>query len=524
METQAQLIPTNVTNTPIPDTNTDPTSQDSAPPPIDPHAPAGAAGEVGAPAPDPNAEIFHQGTFADLGLRASVLKGVEEAGFKHPTSIQAALIPVALRGRDILGQAKTGTGKTAAFGLPLLHMCSRGVPFQALVLAPTRELAVQITEEIESLGKHTPIRAASIYGGQAIAKQARALERGAPIIVGTPGRIMDMVERRLLHFRNTRFVVLDEVDRMLDIGFREDIRRILEMCPPPGPPVLPNPDGTATNRQTIFVSATISPEIERLARKFMHDPEKVVTTSGSLTVSLVKQYHLTVNPWDKRRLLAHLLTHEEPELTIVFCRLKRTVDELARTLREKGIEAHALHGDMPQGKRNTVMSKMKAGHLEVLISSDLTSRGIDVEGISHVINYDLPEDPELYVHRIGRTARAGRGGIAWSLVTPEQGELLTNIENLINAEIPKLDYADFQASEKPAHWRDQGTRPEGGLRRADAPNIAPPPPPAEPKGNRLATGAKLELPQQSDTSKFPSGAPGALPPKRLMGKIRGGRR
>lgn len=467
-------------------------------------------------------EIFDSSiTFADLGLRSSVLKGVDEAGFVHPTAIQAKLIPVALTGRDILGQAKTGTGKTAAFGLPLLHMCSKDVPFQALVLAPTRELAIQITDEIEQLGKHTPIRAMTVYGGQSIATQTKRLQQGAPIVVGTPGRVMDMVQRGVLHFRNIRFAMLDEVDRMLDIGFREDIRRILELCPPPGPPVLPKPDGTSSGRQTIFVSATISPDIEKLARRYMHDPEKIVTSAGSLTVSLVKQFYLPVNPWDKKKLLFHLLTHEEPDLTIVFCRLKRTVDDLAQMLTRKGIEAHAIHGDMSQSKRNATMKALRGGKLSVLIASDLASRGIDVEGISHVINYDLPEDPDLYVHRIGRTARAGRGGIAWSFVTPAQGELLTSIELLINAEIPKLDYTDFTPSEKPADWRDQGPR-QGGLVLADAGSA--PPPPATPKTNRIEA-SKPNLPVAKDAvdpTKFPGGiVPTKLPPKRMMGRLKG---
>jgi ATP-dependent RNA helicase DeaD len=293
------------------------------PAPLDPadHADGPAAGAEGGHGDDylPHAkdhkEIFDQTkTFADLGLRNSVLKGVEALGFKHPTGIQSRLIPIAMTGRDVLGQAKTGTGKTAAFGLPILHMCSKDVPFQALILAPTRELAVQITDEIEEIGQFTPIRAICVYGGQAIHTQARKLEKGAPIVVGTPGRIMDMHQRGLLHFKNIRFAVLDEVDRMLDIGFREDIRRILDLCPRPGPPLPPGVEGVR-GRQTIFVSATISPEIERLARKYMHDPEKIVATTGSLTVSLVEQHHLTVAPWDKRRLLAHLLTHEEPALT-----------------------------------------------------------------------------------------------------------------------------------------------------------------------------------------------------------------
>ncbi len=444
-------------------------------------------------------EIFSQDkVFADLGLRSSVLKGATEAGFEKPTSIQASLIPAALTGRDVLGQAKTGTGKTAAFGLPLLHMCNKDAPFQALVLAPTRELAQQISEEINELGKFTPIRAITVYGGQAIHTQAKALAKGAQIVVGTPGRIMDMVQRGHLHFNNIRFAVLDEVDRMLDIGFREDIRRILEMTPP--------------QRQTIFVSATISPDIEKLARKYMVDPEKIVVTAGSLTASLVTQFYLPVNPWDKKRLLVHLLTHEEPALTLIFCRLKRTVDELARLLNQKGIEAHAMHGDMPQGKRNSTMAKLRGGNLSVLIASDVASRGIDADGISHVINYDLPDDVELYVHRIGRTARAGRGGVAWSLVTPEQGELLTSIEMLINAEIPKLDYPDFQPSPPPHGVEAVKVRKQRDESASDEPV----------KSQRLATPEPPKVEEKVDATKFPGGiVPTKLPPKRMQGRVKG---
>jgi ATP-dependent RNA helicase DeaD len=321
-----------------------------------------------------------------------------------------------------------------------------------------------------------------------------------------------MLERGLLHFRNIKFAVLDEVDRMLDIGFREDIRKILDQTP--------------KERQTVFVSATISPDIEKLARKYMRDPEKIIVHGGSLTVSLVEQHYLAVNQWDKRKLLIHLLKHEEPALTIIFCRLKKSVDDLADAITRAGIEAHAIHGDMPQGKRNRTMEQLRAGKLSVLIASDLASRGIDVEGISHVINYDLPEDPEVYVHRIGRTARAGRGGVAWSFVTPEQGDLLTSIEILINAEIPRLDYPDFVATERPGHWRDdpKGGRREGGLQIAGAPEA----PPAPPKPvNRIAAAVNLELPVQGatvDPAKFPGGiVPTKMPPKRLMRGIRSNR-
>jgi ATP-dependent RNA helicase DeaD len=351
------------------------------------------------------------------------MKGVREAGFKKPTLIQGQLIPMAIKGRDVLGQAKTGTGKTAAFGLPLLAMCDPKVPFQALVLAPTRELAVQIAEELNELGRYGDVHVDTVMGGERISSQAQRLKKGASIIVGTPGRIMDMAERGLYHFNNVKFAVLDEVDRMLDIGFREDIRKILDRCP--------------KERQTIFVSATIAGEIEKLARRFMQEPEKIVTTGASLTVNLVEQHYLAVQPWDKKKLLLHLLTHEEPAMTIVFCRLKKSVDMLAKYLGEKGIDVHAIHGDMRQGKRNRVIKQLREGDLTVLVASDLASRGIDAEAVSHVINYDLPEDPDLYVHRIGRTARAGRKGVAWAFVTPAQGELLTNIESLINRKSPR---------------------------------------------------------------------------------------
>lgn len=447
---------------------------------------------------DPNDIFVDDQTFADLGLRSSVLKGLEEMGFEKPTAIQASMIPPAIAGKDILGQAKTGTGKTAAFGLPIYHMIEKGVALQVLILAPTRELAIQISSEMQQLGKYTPLQVVPIYGGQPIKKQQAKLERNPEIIVGTPGRVMDLVGRGILHFRNIRVAVLDEVDRMLDIGFREDIRKILNACP--------------KKRQTIFVSATISPDIEKLARSFMVDAEKLVTAAGSLTVSLVEQHYMTVQPWDKRRLLVHLLTHEEPALTLVFCRLKRTVDELVRHLQRKNVEAHAIHADLSQSQRDDVMRRLRSGELSVLIASDLAARGIDVEGISHVINYDLPEDIEIYVHRIGRTARAGRGGIAWSFVTPEQGTHLTQIELLINAEIPRLEYPDFDPGPMPADFAAKAELEVERKRLAAKPS-------------RYETEAPaVSEPDKVDESKFPGGmVPTKLPPKRMQGKMRTGR-
>jgi ATP-dependent RNA helicase DeaD len=435
-------------------------------------------------------------TFGDLGLPASVLKGTEAAGFKHPTKIQAALIPVAMTGKDVLGQAKTGTGKTAAFSLPVLGLLKPEDEFAALVLVPTRELAIQVCREVKELGGHTGIEAVPVYGGKPINTQAKALERRPAIVVGTPGRVMDMHGRGYLPYDRVKVAILDEVDRMLDIGFRDDIRRIL---------------GAMRQRpQTIFVSATISPDIERLARTYMKDPEKIVTTEKSLTVAAVDQSWLSVEPWDKKRLLQHLLEHEEPDLTVVFCRMKKTVDQVADYLSKHGIDAHAMHGDMYQTKRDRVMDKLRGGRLSVLVASDLAARGLDVDDISHVINYDVPEDPEVYIHRIGRTARAGRGGVAWTFVQPDQGDLLSGIEMLANIEIPQKTYDDFTPGPVPA---DVASYREAEKRRREELASA---------RNRLsASVAPPSAAKAVDPNAFPGGVvPSALPLKRLGGVVR----
>jgi ATP-dependent RNA helicase DeaD len=437
-------------------------------------------------------EVFEEQTFRDLKLRESVCRGTDAMGFKHPTKIQAELVPLVLRGRDVLGQSRTGTGKTAAFGLPLLHLADRGKAFQTIVLAPTRELAIQIADEMRDLARFTPVRVSAVYGGQKIQSQAKRLEKKPEIIVATPGRLLDMKERGYLHFRNVRYAVLDEVDRMLDIGFRDDIKRILSQMP--------------RERQTVFVSATIGPEIEQLARTFMDNPEKLVTTGSSLTVSLVKQFYISVARWDKPRMLRHIFEKANPELTIVFCRMKRTVDKVAKYLTDKGIDAHAIHGDMYQGKRNSVIRKLREGEMSVVVASDLAARGLDVEGITHVINFDLPEDPEVYIHRIGRTARAGREGVAWSFVTPEEGGLLTDIEMLANTHIEPLEYRDFKPGPVPKAVEEEKQRDAERHKRLEG-------------QSRFAE----RLPGQTatkDAKRFPGGVvPTKLPPKRLRGKI-----
>ena len=388
-------------------------------------------------------DVFEKSmVFDKLGLSESVLKGVKDAGFNHPTSIQAQLIPLVLAGRDVIGQAKTGTGKTASFGLPILDRAEDHIPMQGLILVPTRELAVQVAAEMDQLGRHTQIRTVCMIGGQSIKQQSNSIRNGAQIIVGTPGRVTDMKQRGEIHFNNIRFAVLDEVDRMLDIGFRDDIRQILSAI--------------KKNHQTIFVSATISQEIERLARSYMkNDAEKIVTISGSLTVALVDQKYLSVQPWDKRALLLYLLRHEDPDTTLVFCRTKATVHKVTRYLRDKNINAREIHGDLAQSKRMRVMRSMRQGKLDVLIASDIAARGLDIEHISHVINYDLPDDPEVYVHRIGRTARAGRRGIAWSFVCPDQGQLFTEIEKLTGVLIEQMKYPGFKPGPIPKDVQEQ---------------------------------------------------------------------
>ncbi len=446
-----------------------------------------------------DSEIFDtEVTFADLGLSDAVLQGIDAMGFTHPTHVQAKLIPRALTGVDILGQSRTGTGKTAAFGLPILERVTEHDEFGGLVLCPTRELAIQITHELRELSRHTNLRIVAIYGGQRMRAQMPKLEKSPNIIVGTPGRIMDFHGRGLLPYDKVKLAVLDEVDRMLDIGFRDDIRRILGTMRHP--------------HQTVFVSATISDEIEKLARQYMKSPEKLVLTSSSLTVAQVEQRLFHVERWDKNRLLVHLFKSYKPEMAIVFCRTKSTVDGLTRYLNQKKVAAEAIHGDLQQGRRNRVMTQMREGSISVMVASDLAARGIDLEGVTHVINYDLPEDPEVYVHRIGRTARAGRDGVAWSFITPGQGALLDQIEMLTNVHIPEGDNADFQPGPVPdavVNQRQMEEQRRASLTVEESRSaVAPPPPDAA-----------------ADASKFPGGiVPKAVPARRLGGRLRTRRR
>lgn len=361
----------------------------------------------------------------ELGLNATTLEAVRRVGFETPTDIQRELIPLALAGRDCLGQARTGTGKTAAFGLPVLQLLTPGGGVQALILVPTRELAVQVDEHIRLLAGTGGLKTVAILGGRGIKQQVATLQRHPEIAIGTPGRVQDLMRRKALSLDQVKLAVLDEVDRMLDIGFRDDIRRILRAIEHP--------------HQTIFVSATLDEEIQKLAKSFMHDPVEVNVSRDMLTVEGVEQSFVTVHPEDKFATLVGLLKHEAPTLAIIFTNTKHKARRVAQSLKREGIDCREIHGDLVQERRERVMKSFRTQKTKVLVATDLASRGLDVMDISHIVNYDIPADPSGYVHRIGRTARMGKSGRAITFVTTEEGRFLTEVEKLINKELPCFD-------------------------------------------------------------------------------------
>jgi ATP-dependent RNA helicase DeaD len=372
--------------------------------------------------------------FSDLDLSEIMLESLALAEYESPTPVQAGIIPHALAGTDVLGQARTGTGKTAAFAIPILERLEHGrkgaVP-QALVLVPTRELAVQVREEIEKLSHGRRTSCVPVYGGKPIRGQISKLQQGADVVVGTPGRVLDLIGRGSLDLRSIRIVVLDEADRMLDIGFRPDIEKILRRCP--------------AERQTLLLSATVAPPVERLARKYMRDPEVLDFSSRTMTVDTIEQSYFTVDHERKYDLLVHLLKREKPEQAIVFCRTKRGTDRVFRKLSKQFEGVDAIHGDMVQTARDSVMKRFRAGEVRVLVATDVVGRGIDVSSISHIINFDIPQSSDDYVHRVGRTGRMGRDGIAFTFVTTEEGGELTRIEMLINRLLKRDEIEGFDA-------------------------------------------------------------------------------
>ena len=362
-------------------------------------------------------------TFEELGLSQPLLEALEHLGYKQPTPIQEETIPLLMQGRDVIGQAQTGTGKTAAFGLPMLdYIDPSDTSVQALVLTPTRELCIQVTQALRAYGQNRGISVVAVFGGAPIRDQASRLKESAQVVVGTVGRVMDMIGRHYLFLDSARYVVLDEADEMLDLGFLEDVETILGRCP--------------SGRQTALFSATMPPEIRKLAEKRMYEPETIKVKAATLTIDTVAQFYLEVEDRDKPDALADVIKAEAPGQAIIFARTKIGVDRLARRLGDKGLRVKTLHGDMSQGARDGVMIAFKGGRERLLVATDVAARGLDIAGVSHIVNYDIPNTPDIYVHRIGRTGRAGETGRAITMITPKQRRDLEAIERHAGSEIP----------------------------------------------------------------------------------------
>lgn len=374
-------------------------------------------------------------SFDDLGLSEKTLAGIRKCGFQHPSPIQAGFIPVALSGRDCVGQAQTGTGKTAAFVIPILERIDLDSPkTQALVLTPTRELSQQVAEEAMRLSIKHEVTTACLVGGRPLGPQIQQLKRGAQIVIGTPGRVIDLMQRRSLVLKDLKIAVLDEADRMLDIGFRPDIERILKQCP--------------TERQTFLLSATLPPPVERLAQKYMQHPERIDLSVKAIGRDTIDQYYISVDPDRKVRVLVRLLMEERPRQAIVFTRTKRGAEAVFRHFDGRLPDVAYIHGDLQQSARDRVMKRFREGRIRLLIATDVMGRGIDVSGISHIINYDIPEDCDDYVHRVGRTGRLSSTdgkGVAFTFVCKDEGPQLTAIEKRIDKILEEYRVRDVEA-------------------------------------------------------------------------------
>lgn len=382
--------------------------------------------------------------FAKLGLSKTMLKTLEKIGYEEPSPVQQAVIPIAINGTDCTGQARTGTGKTAAFAIPILEQLDfdyKGV--QAIVLAPTRELSEQVAEEFRRLAQDFDCEVVTVVGGRSMGPQISAIQRGAQVVVGTPGRVIDLMRRGNLKLGDIEFVVLDEADRMLDIGFRPDIEKILRQCP--------------KDRQTLLLSATMPPSVERLAQRYMQDPQRVdLSQDGISSSETIEQFYATVDEEKKLGFLVRLLIKERPQQAIVFARTKRGTERIYKHFANKLPGVEMMTGDLQQSKRDRVMKKFRDGSVRLLIATDVVGRGIDVSGISHIVNYDIPEYHDDYVHRIGRTGRlsSSERGRAITLVTREQGGQLTSIEVRVNQLLKEYKLPDYEA------FQSRGPRPK----------------------------------------------------------------
>src|SRR5512134_783844 len=389
--------------------------------------------------------------FASLNLRAELVQAITEQGYSEPTPIQAAIIPVMLKGADVIGQAQTGTGKTAAFALPILQNFTPQRHVQALVLAPTRELALQVADSMSVYGKHLGVRVLAVYGGQPYGPQISRLNRGVDVVVGTPGRLNDLIERKVLSLNEIKTVVLDEADEMLNMGFIEDVEKILAETP--------------SKRQTALFSATLPKRIRDLADRFMREPQSVTVKRPTLTLATTEQRYYLVHENDKTNALTRLFEIEPIKSALIFTRTRAETATLANELVVRGIPAEAIHGDLDQQARERVLGRFRANQLKVLVATDVAARGLDIEDISHVFNYHLPDDAEVYIHRIGRTGRAGKTGIAITLVSPREKRRLREVEALTKQPVKKMElpttsdiikYRESQVVENLKIWLGRG--------------------------------------------------------------------
>jgi ATP-dependent RNA helicase DeaD len=378
---------------------------------------------------------MQQKTFDELKLSKPLQQAVADMGFQEPTPIQSGTIPLIIEGKDVIGQAQTGTGKTLAFAIPILEALSpTGHGVEAIILCPTRELAVQVAEEFKKVAKYRKdARIVPVYGGQPIDKQLTSLKKGARIVVGTPGRVMDHMQRGTLRLDSIRFVVLDEADRMLDMGFVDDMKTILWAMP--------------EERQTLLFSATMPSSVMDLVNKFQRDPQVVNVAGDQVTVPQVEQGFFEVKPWMKLDMLCNLIDRYNPSASLVFCNTKRRVDEIVRNLQNRGYSADSLHGDMTQSRRDRAMLRFRNKQLSILVATDVAARGLDVDGIETVINYDVPQDDQHYVHRIGRTARMGRSGRAFTLALSGELGKLREIQDNAKTRIRRQIVPSFKQAE-----------------------------------------------------------------------------
>ncbi|MED0678054.1 DEAD/DEAH box helicase [Aneurinibacillus thermoaerophilus] len=381
-------------------------------------------------------------SFADFQLKPEILQAIADLYYKEPTPIQKEAIPLALQGKDVIGQAQTGTGKTAAFVIPMLQMLEiQKKDVQALIMTPTRELAIQIADDVADLGKYLGIHVLSLHGGQDIARQISKLSGQVHIVVGTPGRILDHLRRETLHFGRIKMLVLDEADKMLEMGFLEEVEEVFIQ--------------TAQKKQVLLFSATMPDAVRKLAHRFMNQPQIVRIEKRQITAENTKESYYVVNQSDKSDVLMELVKEARPYLAVIFANTKQRVNELVRRLQENGIEAEALHGDLTQKKREQIMERFRQAKFQYLVATDIAARGLDVEGITHVFNYDMPSDLESYIHRVGRTGRAGQQGEAISLVSPRQKQWFNRFARAISGGVEQKFLGGKPREERKLRKRDE---------------------------------------------------------------------